>query len=202
MPTGRGGHVGALDRCGWGSRGREGLQGDAACASQMYGSREDGSIDEDALSSILKTALGVAELAVTDLFQAIDQDEKGRITFGEWRQGRHEGQRPWSPAQAGRIPGGVGTHAEFLPTCVRRAALCREQHGDSQEKGSFRSLAGMGGSFKSDLRRHVTPAPMYSSEPVMDAVLGLRALPGPGGHLGQVPRSGPSTGADLPPHSH
>lgn len=49
----------------------------------MYGSQEDGSIDEDALSSILKTALGVAELAVTDLFRAIDQEGKGKITFGE-----------------------------------------------------------------------------------------------------------------------
>ena len=58
-------------------------------ALQMYGSQEDGSIDEDALSSILKTALGVAELTVTDLFRAIDQEEKGRITFGErhWEQG-------------------------------------------------------------------------------------------------------------------
>lgn len=50
-----------------------------APALQMYGSQEDGSIDEHALSSILKTALGVAELTVTDLFRAIDQEEKGRI---------------------------------------------------------------------------------------------------------------------------
>lgn len=50
----------------------------------MYGSQEGGSIDEDTLSSILKTALGVAELTVTGLFRAIDQEEKGRITFGEW----------------------------------------------------------------------------------------------------------------------
>lgn len=57
-----------------------------ASASQMYGSQENGSIDEDALASILKTALGVAGLAVTDLFQAIDQEEKGSITFGEWPQ--------------------------------------------------------------------------------------------------------------------
>ncbi|KAF6125586.1 lysophosphatidylcholine acyltransferase 1 [Phyllostomus discolor] len=53
-------------------------------AFQMYGSQEDGSIDEDALSSILKTALGVAELSVTDLFRAIDQEEKGRITFADF----------------------------------------------------------------------------------------------------------------------
>lgn len=49
----------------------------------MYGSPEDGSIDEANLSCILKTALGVSELTVTDLFQAIDQEEKGRITFGK-----------------------------------------------------------------------------------------------------------------------
>lgn len=53
-------------------------------AFKMYGSQEDGSIDEDALSSILKTALGVAELTVTDLFRAIDQEEKGRITFADF----------------------------------------------------------------------------------------------------------------------
>lgn len=55
-----------------------------ASALQMHGSQEGGSIDEDTLSSILKTALGVAELTVTGLFRAIDQEEKGRITFGEW----------------------------------------------------------------------------------------------------------------------
>ncbi|OBS65957.1 hypothetical protein A6R68_05504 [Neotoma lepida] len=50
----------------------------------MYGSPEDGSIDEANLSCILKTALGVSELTVTDLFQAIDQEEKGRITFDDF----------------------------------------------------------------------------------------------------------------------
>ncbi|XP_025780866.1 lysophosphatidylcholine acyltransferase 1 [Puma concolor] len=50
-------------------------------AFRMYGS-QDGCIDEGALSSILKTALGVAELTVTDLFRAIDEEETGRITFG------------------------------------------------------------------------------------------------------------------------
>lgn len=53
----------------------------------MYGSR-DGDIDEHALSSILKTALGVAELSVTNLFQAVDQEGTGRITFGERPSGR------------------------------------------------------------------------------------------------------------------
>ncbi|TKC39050.1 hypothetical protein EI555_017329, partial [Monodon monoceros] len=55
-------------------------------AFKMYGSQEDGSIDEHALSSILKTALGVAELTVTDLFRAIDQEEKGRITFADFER--------------------------------------------------------------------------------------------------------------------
>ncbi|XP_032481560.1 lysophosphatidylcholine acyltransferase 1 isoform X3 [Phocoena sinus] len=55
-------------------------------AFKMYGSLEDGSIDEHALSSILKTALGVAELTVTDLFRAIDQEEKGRITFADFER--------------------------------------------------------------------------------------------------------------------
>ncbi|XP_045855572.1 lysophosphatidylcholine acyltransferase 1 isoform X2 [Meles meles] len=50
-------------------------------AFKMYGSR-DGDIDEHALSSILKTALGVAELSVTNLFRAVDQEGTGRITFG------------------------------------------------------------------------------------------------------------------------
>lgn len=53
-------------------------------AFKMYGSPEDGSIDEANLSCILKTALGVSELTVTDLFQAIDQEDKGRITFDDF----------------------------------------------------------------------------------------------------------------------
>ncbi|XP_040833316.1 lysophosphatidylcholine acyltransferase 1 [Ochotona curzoniae] len=55
-------------------------------AFQVYGSQEDGSIDEDALGSILKTALGVAELDVAELFQAIDADSKGRIVFADFRR--------------------------------------------------------------------------------------------------------------------
>ncbi|XP_053449361.1 lysophosphatidylcholine acyltransferase 1 [Nycticebus coucang] len=53
-------------------------------AFKMYGSQEDGSIGEGDLSSILKTALGVAELPVTDLFRAIDEEEKGKITFADF----------------------------------------------------------------------------------------------------------------------
>ncbi|KAF4024533.1 hypothetical protein G4228_016518, partial [Cervus hanglu yarkandensis] len=58
---------------------------DACPAPQMYGS-QDGSVDEHALSSILKTALGVAELTVTDLFRAIDQERKGRIAFADFER--------------------------------------------------------------------------------------------------------------------
>ncbi|EFB14784.1 hypothetical protein PANDA_007415, partial [Ailuropoda melanoleuca] len=54
-----------------------------AFKASMYGS-QDGDIDEDTLSSILKTALGVAELSVTSLFQAIDQEGAGRITFADF----------------------------------------------------------------------------------------------------------------------
>nr|XP_021531081.1 lysophosphatidylcholine acyltransferase 1 [Aotus nancymaae] len=55
-------------------------------AFKMYGAQEDGSVGEGDLSCILKTALGVAELAVTDLFRAIDEDEKGKITFADFRR--------------------------------------------------------------------------------------------------------------------
>lgn len=69
----------------------------------MYGS-QDGDIDEDALSSILKTALGVAELSVTNLFRAIDQEGTGRITFGEW-------------------PGSRGRRAPLYGGCAQEAGL-------------------------------------------------------------------------------
>lgn len=59
----------------------------------MFGS-QDGSVEEHALSSILKTALGVAELTVTDLFRAIDQERKGRIAFGEWPGAREDTPAP------------------------------------------------------------------------------------------------------------
>ncbi|XP_072814994.1 lysophosphatidylcholine acyltransferase 1 isoform X2 [Vicugna pacos] len=54
-------------------------------AFQMYGSR-DGSIDQGALSCILRTALGVAELSVAELFHAIDQEETGKITFADFER--------------------------------------------------------------------------------------------------------------------
>ncbi|XP_074211899.1 lysophosphatidylcholine acyltransferase 1 isoform X3 [Camelus bactrianus] len=54
-------------------------------AFQMYGS-QDGSIDQGALSCILRTALGVAELSVAELFRAIDQEETGKITFADFER--------------------------------------------------------------------------------------------------------------------
>ncbi|KAM5169365.1 lysophosphatidylcholine acyltransferase 1 [Callospermophilus lateralis] len=53
-------------------------------AFKMYGSPEDGGVTEGDLSCILKTALGVAELPVTDLFQAIDEKGKGTVTFADF----------------------------------------------------------------------------------------------------------------------
>ncbi|KAM5264734.1 lysophosphatidylcholine acyltransferase 1 [Ctenodactylus gundi] len=55
-------------------------------AFKMYGAPEDGSIGEEHLSCILRTALGVAELPVTDLFQAIDEEQRGRITFADFHR--------------------------------------------------------------------------------------------------------------------
>ncbi|ELK08167.1 Lysophosphatidylcholine acyltransferase 1 [Pteropus alecto] len=53
---------------------------------EMYGSREDGSVDEDALSTILKTAAGVAQLPAARLFRAVDREDRGRITFADFRR--------------------------------------------------------------------------------------------------------------------
>lgn len=40
-------------------------------------------MDEDTLARVLRTVLGVAELPVSGLFQAIDHERKGHITFRE-----------------------------------------------------------------------------------------------------------------------
>lgn len=105
----------------------------------MYGSR-DGHIDEAALSSILKTALGVAELSVTNLFQAIDQEGTGQITFGEWPRGQGEE----GPVVQGCAWGwGTGTQWERRPRVLTRAMLSCAT-GNSQEEGSSPGLAGAG----------------------------------------------------------
>lgn len=48
----------------------------------MFEAQDDGAVVEDELATILKTALGVGELAVGDLFRAIDCQDKGKITYG------------------------------------------------------------------------------------------------------------------------
>ncbi|KAM7175658.1 lysophosphatidylcholine acyltransferase 1 isoform 2-T2 [Macrochelys suwanniensis] len=65
-------------------------------AFKMYES-QNGTIIENDLACILKTALGVSELNVTDLFKAIDAEEKGKITYApnwllnfEWTSHRTE----------------------------------------------------------------------------------------------------------------
>ncbi|KAI1901904.1 hypothetical protein AGOR_G00039230, partial [Albula goreensis] len=55
-------------------------------AFTMFEAEEDGAIVEEELASILKTALGVPELNVTDFFCAIDIQDKGKITFEEFRR--------------------------------------------------------------------------------------------------------------------
>ncbi|XP_005170093.1 lysophosphatidylcholine acyltransferase 1 isoform X1 [Danio rerio] len=52
-------------------------------AFRMFEAQEDGAIVEDELTVILKTALGVGDLAVSELFRAIDSQDKGKITFDE-----------------------------------------------------------------------------------------------------------------------
>lgn len=49
----------------------------------MFEAEEDGAITEKELAVILKTALGVAHLAVSRLFTAIDGEDTGKITFGK-----------------------------------------------------------------------------------------------------------------------
>ncbi|XP_068092816.1 lysophosphatidylcholine acyltransferase 1 [Hyperolius riggenbachi] len=53
-------------------------------AFEMYESENDRTIVEEDLAVILKTALGVSELNVVDLFKAIDEEEQGKLTFGDF----------------------------------------------------------------------------------------------------------------------
>ncbi|CAH2283911.1 lysophosphatidylcholine acyltransferase 1 isoform X1 [Pelobates cultripes] len=53
-------------------------------AFKMYQSEYSKTIVEEDLAVILKTALGVSELNVTDLFRAIDEEEKGKITYDDF----------------------------------------------------------------------------------------------------------------------
>uniref|UniRef100_A0A4W5Q0T0 Lysophosphatidylcholine acyltransferase 1 n=1 Tax=Hucho hucho TaxID=62062 RepID=A0A4W5Q0T0_9TELE len=49
----------------------------------MYEAKEDRAIVEKELASILRTALGVAEVDVTEMFSAIDTLDAGKITHGD-----------------------------------------------------------------------------------------------------------------------
>lgn len=140
------------NRWGWGAERGCGMT--PASASQMYGSQENGSINEDALASILKTALGVAGLAVTDLFQAIDQEEKGSITFGEWPQE----QRRWTLTRAGGSQEGWGHTWSPCPPVLARPPVLRATQILRRKVLPVWKPGQDGGSFKSDFCRRVTQA--------------------------------------------
>ncbi|XP_051527452.1 lysophosphatidylcholine acyltransferase 1 [Myxocyprinus asiaticus] len=53
-------------------------------AFRMFEAQEDGAVVEDELAVILKTALGVGDVTVSDLFRAIDCQDKGKITFDDF----------------------------------------------------------------------------------------------------------------------
>uniref|UniRef100_A0A8C5Q7M2 Lysophosphatidylcholine acyltransferase 1 n=1 Tax=Leptobrachium leishanense TaxID=445787 RepID=A0A8C5Q7M2_9ANUR len=53
-------------------------------AFKMYQTENSQTIVEEDLAVILKTGLGVSELNVTDLFRAIDEEDKGKITYDDF----------------------------------------------------------------------------------------------------------------------
>uniref|UniRef100_A0A671LCR8 Lysophosphatidylcholine acyltransferase 1-like n=1 Tax=Sinocyclocheilus anshuiensis TaxID=1608454 RepID=A0A671LCR8_9TELE len=53
-------------------------------AFRMFEAQEDGAVVEDELAVVLKTALGIGDFVVCDLFRAIDCQDKGKITFDEF----------------------------------------------------------------------------------------------------------------------
>lgn len=50
----------------------------------MFEAEEDGAVVEDELAVILNSALGVDDLAVGDVFRAVDTGDKGKIMFGNY----------------------------------------------------------------------------------------------------------------------
>ncbi|XP_053805864.1 lysophosphatidylcholine acyltransferase 1 isoform X1 [Vidua chalybeata] len=52
-------------------------------AFQLYQS-EGGTVTEEDLGHILKTAMGVSQIDVTHLFRAVDEEEKGKITYDDF----------------------------------------------------------------------------------------------------------------------
>ncbi|KAI5621642.1 lysophosphatidylcholine acyltransferase 1 isoform X1 [Silurus asotus] len=54
-------------------------------AFKMFGAEIDGAVVEDELAVILKSALGVEDFDVGEVFKAVDTQDKGKITFDEFR---------------------------------------------------------------------------------------------------------------------
>ncbi|KAF7664363.1 hypothetical protein LDENG_00179090 [Lucifuga dentata] len=54
-------------------------------AFKMFEAEEDGAITEMELAIILKTALGIADLSMSQLFAAIDTEDTGKIKFDKFR---------------------------------------------------------------------------------------------------------------------
>ncbi|KAJ6661398.1 hypothetical protein lerEdw1_015026 [Lerista edwardsae] len=54
-----------------------------ALFDEMYQS-EDGALIEEDLTCILKTAMGVSDLNISNLFRAIDENERGKITYDDF----------------------------------------------------------------------------------------------------------------------
>ncbi|KAK3508336.1 hypothetical protein QTP70_022082 [Hemibagrus guttatus] len=52
-------------------------------AFRMFEAEADGAVVEDELAVILKSALGVEEVTVGDVFRAVDTRDKGKIMFGD-----------------------------------------------------------------------------------------------------------------------
>lgn len=84
--------------------------------SQMFEAEEDGAITQMELAVILKTALGVTNLSVSRLFNAIDAGDTGKITFGEWRSRIFYF---FNEADVGR-----GVSGPFLTVCPSLAPPC------------------------------------------------------------------------------
>ncbi|KAJ7414299.1 hypothetical protein WISP_84907 [Willisornis vidua] len=55
----------------------------ASRSRELYQS-ESGTITEEDLAHILKTAVGVSQINVTHLFRAVDEEEKGKITYDDF----------------------------------------------------------------------------------------------------------------------
>ncbi|KAG7470161.1 hypothetical protein MATL_G00136410 [Megalops atlanticus] len=102
-------------------------------AFKMFEAEE--AIAECELACILKTALGVSDLKVKDLFRAIDEEDKGKITFDEFRNfvEQHPG---FSEEYLFSDQTAFQNHSETLPTAVANG-ICPdftpEDHSSTQK---------------------------------------------------------------------